>query len=222
MKKIKSLFLVLSLILSLAVPANAGTVTYSDNAGEFIFEPGSEYSPTDLFASFKEVMPGDHLTQNITVRNRADGEVKVKIYVRSHGAHEGSEEFLSMLHMKVRIPEDNEMGYMFDAAADETAQLTDWVCLGTLYSGGEVDLEVILDVSVEMGNKHQDAIGYLDWEFRIEEYPVDPDDPKPPSQTGDKAPIGPVVGIMACSGVCLIILIFLLFKRKRKEDEPNE
>ena len=221
MRKIVSLILVLGLMLSIAVPANAGTVTYNDNAGEFIFEPGSEYSPTDLFENFKQVMPGDHLTQPITVRNRADGEVKVKIYVRSHGAQAGSEDFLSMLRMTVRISENNTMGYMFNAAADETAQLTDWVYLGTLYSGGEVNLEVVLDVPVEMGNEHQDAIGYLDWEFRIEEYPVDPDDPKPPSPTGDKAPIGPVVWIMVGSGVSVVILFFLLFKRKREEDEPN-
>ena len=127
-----------------------------------------------------------------------------------------------MLHMTVRIMEDNTMGYMFDAAADETAQLADWVCLGTLYSGGEVNLEVILDVPTEMGNEFQDEIAYfLDWEFRIEEYPIDPDDPKPPSQTGDKTPIEPVVWIMAGSGAGAIILIFLLFKRKKKEDEPN-
>ena len=137
MKKITSLFLVLGLILSLAVPASAGTVTYNDNAGDVIFAPGSEFSPTDLFPNFKQVMPGDRLTQPITVRNRADNQVKVKIYIRSHGAHENSEAFLSMLNMTVSIPQDNTMGYMFDAAADETAQLTDWVCLGTLYSGGE-------------------------------------------------------------------------------------
>lgn len=221
MKKVISLFLVLGVMLSLALPASAGTVTYSDNAGEFIFEPGSDYSPTDLFENFKSVMPGDHLTQNITVRNRADNEVKVKIYIRSQGAHEGSEDFLSMLHMSVSIPEDNTMGYMFDAAADETAQLTDWVCLGTLYSGGEVNLEVVLDVPVEMGNEHQNAIGYLDWEFKIEEYPIDPDDPKPPSQTGDKAHLGLVIWIMAGSGVAVLVLILLLFKRKRKEEQAQ-
>lgn len=222
MKKFASLLLVLGMLLSLSMPANAASVTYSGNAGEFIFAPGSEYSPTDLFANFKGVMPGDHLTQMITVRNHANQEVKVKIYIRSHGAQAGSEEFLSMLHMTARVSEDNTMGYMFDAAADETAQLTDWVCLGTLYSGGEVNLEVVLNVPVEMDNAYQDAIGYLDWEFRVEEYPVDPDDPKPPSQTGDKAPIGPVIWVMAGSGVALIILILLLLKRKRKEDEPNE
>lgn len=222
MKKVASLFITLALLMGLAVPVSAGSVTYSDNAGEFIFAPGSEYSPTDLFSNFKGVMPGDHLTQNITVRNRADGEVKVKIYMRSHGAHEGSEAFLSMLHLTARVAEDNTMGYMFDAAADEKAQLTDWVCLGTLYSGGEVNLEVTLDVPVEMSNEYQDAIGYLDWEFRVEEYPVDPDDPKPPSQTGDKAPIGPVIAVMAVSGVGIVVLIILLFKRKEKEDEPNE
>lgn len=221
MKKVASLFLVLTILLGLALPVSAGSVTYTDNAGEFIFAPGSEYSPTDLFANFKGVMPGDHLTQKITVRNQADGEVKVKIYIRSLGAHEGSEDFLSKLRLTARVSEDNTMGYMFDAAADQTAQLSDWVCLGTLYSGGEVNLEVALDVPIEMDNEYQDAIGYLDWEFRIEEYPVDPDDPRPP-QTGDKAPIGPVIAVMAVSAVCIGILIFLLCRRKREEDEPNE
>ena len=220
MKKVISLFLVLGLVLGFALPASAGSVTYHDNAGEIIFAPGADYSPTDLFENFKQVMPGDHLTQNITVRNNADNQVKVKIYIRSLGAQEGSEQFLSMLRMAVRIPEDNTMGYMFQAAANETAQLTDWVCLGTLYSGGEVNLEVVLDVPVEMGNEYQDAIGYLDWEFRIEEYPVDPDDPKPPP-TGDKAQLGPVIWIMAGALVGMVVLIVLLIKRKKKEDEQD-
>ena len=205
------------LLLSCVMPVMAadGNVTYSGDAGKCIFAPGSEYSPTDLFPNFKDVMPGDSLTQQITVKNDASNKVKVKIYIRSLGAHEESEEFLSQLHLRVEKSEDNTMAYMFDAAASETAQLTDWVCLGTLYSGGEVNLNVILDVPVELGNDYQDAIGYLDWEFMIEEYEIEPTDPEPP-KTGDESQVFLWAGLMVTS---LIMLILLLFIPKRKKED---
>jgi LPXTG-motif cell wall-anchored protein len=198
------------LLLSWASPVFAAdsNVTYSGNAGSFIFAPGSEHSPTDLFSNFKDVMPGDSITQPITVKNAASNKVKVKIYIRSLGAHEDSVDFLSQLHLRVEKGEENTMAYMFDAAASDTAQLSDWVCLGTLYSGGEVNLNVILEVPVTLDNKFQQQIGFLDWEFRIEEYPIEPTDPQPP--TGDDTPLWLWGGLMAAS------LLLLLFAAKRK------
>ena len=218
MKKLIVLLTVCILALSTVMPVYAadGKVTYSGNAGKFVFEPGSDYSLTDLFPNFKDVMPGDALTQKITVKNDADNKVKVKIYMRSLGAHEDSVEFLSQLGLKVQKSADNEMAYMFDAAADETAQLTDWVCLGTLYSGGEVNLDVTLSVPVELDNMFQNKIGYLDWEFMIEEFPIEPDDPKPP-QTGDNSNLGLWFTLMLCSGAMLLILLVW-----RKKDEKGE
>jgi LPXTG-motif cell wall-anchored protein len=210
------LLLVLSILFAIPVSAAGGTVTYSGDAGEFIFAPGSDHSLTDLFPNFKGVMPGDVLTQQITVKNDASKEVKVKIYIRSLGAHEDSVEFLSQLKLTVAASQENEMAYMFDAAANETAQLTDWVCLGTLYSGGEVNLDVTLEVPVTMGNEFQDQIGYLDWEFKIEESPVDEDDPIPP-QTGDDSHIGLYLTIGI--GAVLLILILLVWRRREREQE---
>ena len=220
MKTIIALFFTFVLLLSSTVTVFAadGKVTYSGNAGNFVFEPGSEHSLTDLFPNFKGVMPGDTLTQKITVKNDADNKVKVKIYMRSLGAHEDSKEFLSQLGLKVKKSSDNDMAYMFDAAANETAQLTDWVCLGTLYSGGEVNLDVTLNVPVELPNEYQNKIGYLDWEFMIEEFPVEPDDPKPP-QTGDNSNMVLWLALMLCSGAMLIILLF--WRKKDKEQEEN-
>ena len=220
MKKIIALLFTFVLLLSSTVTVFAadGKVTYSGNAGYFVFEPGSDHSLTDLFPNFKGVMPGDTLTQKITVKNDADNKVKVKIYIRSLGAHEDSVEFLSQLGLKVAKSEDNEMAYMFDAAANETAQLTDWVYLGTLYSGGEVNLDVTLNVPVELPNEYQNKIGYLDWEFMIEEFPVEPDDPKPP-QTGDNSNMGLWLALMLCSGAMLIILLF--WRKKDKQNEEN-
>lgn len=208
MKKFVTVFIAFLIALSSALPVYAadGKVTYSGNAGSFVFEPGSEHSLTDLFPDFKDVMPGDTLTQKITVNNKADKKVKVDIYLRTLGAHEESAEFLSKLGLKVQKSGDNQMAYMFDAKANETAQLTDWVCLGTLYSGGQVNLDVTLTVPVELDNAFQNQIGYLDWEFRVEEFPVEPKDPKPP-QTGDNATVGLWIGGMIVSAAVIIILL---------------
>ena len=220
MKKIITLLITLAVLLSSTVTVFAadGKVTYSGNAGNFVFEPGSEHSLTDLFPNFKGVMPGDTLTQKITVKNDADNKVKVKIYMRSLGAHEDSVEFLSQLGLKVSKSEENKMAYMFDAAANETAQLTDWVCLGTLYSGGEVNLDVTLNVPTSLDNEFQNKIGYLDWEFMIEEFPIEEGDPKPP-QTGDNSNMGLWFTIMICSLIMMIIL--LVWRKKDKEDEES-
>ena len=217
MKKFVAFGMALLLALSIVLPVSAedGKVTYSGNAGNFIFEPGGLHSPTDLFPNFKDVMPGDTLTQKITVRNDADKEVKVKIYMRSLGAHEDSVEFLSKLNLKVEKSEENEMAYMFDAAAHETAQLTDWVCLGTLYSGGEVNLDVILSVPVELDNMFQEKIGYLDWEFMIEEFPVEPDDP----QTGDESQAALWIVLAVLSAAALLLLLLIARKKNKKEEK---
>ena len=220
MKKIIALLFTVVLLLSSTVTVFAadGKVTYSGNAGNFVFEPGSDHSLTDLFPNFKGVMPGDTLTQKITVKNDADNKVKVKIYIRSLGAHEDSVEFLSQLGLKVAKSEENKMAYMFDAAANEAAQLTDWVCLGTLYSGGEVNLDVTLNVPVELPNEFQNKIGYIDWEFMIEEFSIEEGDPKPP-QTGDNSHMGLWFALMISSAAMLIIL--LVWRKKDKENEDS-
>lgn len=216
MKRLIATLVLLAVVCSMALHVRAadGKVVYDGNAKKIVFEPGTEYSLTDLFPNFKDVMPGDTITQKITVKNNAADKVKVKIYLRSLGAHKDSEKFLSQLGLRVAKSEENEMAYMFDAAAHETAQLADWVYLGTLYSGGKVDLDVTLIVPVELGNEFQNKIGYLEWEFRVEEFPVEPDDPRPP-QTGDNTPLGLWVGgiVLSVSG----IIVLWAVKKKTRE-----
>ena len=222
MKRLLSLAAALCILLGCALYAAAdnGNVTYSGDAGKFIFAPGSDYSLTDLFPNFKDVMPGDRLTQTITVKNDASNKVKVKIYMRALGAHPDSVAFLSQLRLRVQPSNANGLAYLFDAAAHETAQLTDWVCLGTLYSGGEVELDVLLDVPVELDNMFQQHVGYLDWEFAVEEFPIEPTDPEPP-ETGDDFNALLWLGLLIGSAAILFILI-LLRKKDRKEETQNQ
>ena len=66
-----------------------------------------------------------------------------------------------------------------------------------------------------MGNEFQDQVGYIDWSFKVEELPVEPDDPRPP-QTGTQMDLPLVTGVMVVSCTAIFILL-LFFKRKREE-----
>ena len=214
MRKCFAILVACVILMTCALPAAAldGQVVYAEGAEKFFFLPGSDYSPTDLFPDFKDVMPGDRIQQKIRVKNDVSNDCKIKIYMRALGAHEDSVEFLSQLNLTVAKGTDT---IMFDAPADQTAQLTDWVYLGTLYSGGECELLVTLDVPVTLDNQFKNLVGYLDWEFAVEELPVEPDDPEPP-KTGDESQILLWAGLMVGS---LIMLLILLFCGKKKEIE---
>lgn len=192
-------------LVSASATAFASNVIYGDeNAKKFLF------TPDNLFDGLQNVMPGDTCTEKITVRNRRLNNVKVKVYMRSLGANQGSEEFLSKLKLTVQQADDDSV--MFQAPADQTAGLTDWTYIGTVFSGGKIDLNVTLEVPIELDNDFQDAVGKIDWEFAVEELPVDPDDPI----TGDESMI---ILFAALAVVSIAVFIIMIAVRKKHKNE---
>lgn len=223
------LIMVFCIVLTSA-SADNGNVTYSGNSGQFIFSPGSSYSPTDLFPNFKDVMPGDTISQLITVKNKADNHVKVNIYMRSKGAtDERFVDFLNQLRLTVKPVGSTPL---FVSTADQVDGLADWTCIGTLYSGGSMDLVATLEVPTTMEDRFQKNIGLLSWEFAVEEIPVTPVDPTPtpvptspvnprPPKTGDEFELLPwtALFVLGAAGVFVVSQRLIRHKKKKRVEQ---
>ena len=183
-KAVFSLVLMLLIVMSLSSTAFAAapSITFKGFTSGFDFQPGSEYTETDLFNSFKNVMPGDTVTETITFTNSASDCDFVNLYMRAEAHDETANplspkvadketiaamtEFLSMLSMKVW----NGTELIYDAAPNELGGLGSNKFLGTFRSGETATLKVELSVPIDLDNKFADRIGEVDWIFHVEAY----------------------------------------------------
>lgn len=182
-KTIFSLVLTLLLTVSLATSAfAASSITFKGFSDGFDFQPGSEYTETDLFEGFKNVMPGDTVTDTITFTNEATDCDYVNLYMRAEAHDEAGNplsekaaekesvatmtEFLSQLSMKVW----NGTELIYDASPDQLDGLQDNTLLGTFRTGDTTTLKVELAVPIELDNRFANRVGEVDWIFHVEAY----------------------------------------------------
>ena len=183
-KAITSLVLMLFVVMSMSVTAFAASpsITFEGFSKGFDFQPGSEYTETDLFGNFKGVMPGDTVTETITFTNSATDCDFVNLYMRAE-AHDETDnplspkvaetesvatmtEFLSKLSMKVW----NGTELIYDASPDQLDGLKSNKFLGTFRTGETATLKVELSVPIELDNKYANRVGEVDWIFHVEAY----------------------------------------------------
>lgn len=155
-------------------------VTWQGQEKGFGFAPGSEYTATDLFGSFKGIMPGDRLTETITLNNAATDTDYIRLYLRAvpHGEDNaptasGSGEtvatmadFLSQLTMRVY----NGETLIYEASPDKTAGLTENVFLAQLAAEESLTLTVELEVPHSLDNRYSGRLGEVDWVFTAEQF----------------------------------------------------
>lgn len=181
-KTISSLALMLIMLMSLATTAFAvsPSITFRGFSHGFDFKPGSEFTETDLFNSFKGVMPGDVLTETITFTNDATDCDFVNLYMRAETHDETANplhdkvaetetvatmtEFLSQLSMKVW----NGTELIYEASPNELDGLKENVFLGTFRTGQTGSLKVELTVPLDLDNRFANRVGEVDWVFHVE------------------------------------------------------
>lgn len=207
----KKMTICLALLMALLMTGSAmaaASVTYEGGAENFVFLPGSEYTDTDMFENFKNVLPGDVLTQIIPVQNTSGKQVR--IYMRAEPVSEADRDFLSQLKLHVECRATD----IFDAAASETAQLTENTLLGVFNNNGSTQLYVTLTVPADLGNEYMGKVGIVPWTFLVEEVPVD-DTP----DTGDWFQMGVWASIAAVLAAAIVVVLIAQRKRQTAENE---
>lgn len=186
-------------------------ITYKGRNTGFSFTPGSEYTSTDLFENFKNVMPGDVRAEQVTIKNdytRCDGiRVWMSAILHDENGNPISPNVLEELDADTRKGTMSSLDYMYDFLSQLTLIVKngdkvvyaghphslssgfekDNVYLGYLSKNNSMKLEVELSVDIEMGNEYANRIGEVDWVFLVEEYNV-PDDDDGPGGGGDRNP----------------------------------
>lgn len=178
--------------------AQGSQISYEGGAEGFIFVPEN----ADLFESFKGVMPGDELFEQITIKNDASKQVKVNLYLSARAVDEKYRDFLDQFTLSVKQGDRT----LFAAPAGAQEGLSQNVLLGTFYSGAQTQLEVTLHAPAGLPDDYQDGYGEIEWVFTAEELPVSPDDPTPPSSGGPEYMVYAFCALGSALGVCAVIL----------------
>lgn len=227
-----SMILLLSLILVAPTSALRSSVYFLGQAEKFVFHPGSDWSDTDLFDGFKNAMPGDKLTESVSVRNAAGDCDTVKIYLKAETSEptEGETaatmaDFLAQLSMTVT--QDGEV--IYEASPDQLAGLAEFRELGEFAAGESTTFDISLNVPLSLGSEYMHRSGAVDWTFMAECYVdgeiVEPDEPEPqplpvPTPDGPRTfdYISQYYGLLVISIIGLIICIFTIRHLRQQED----
>lgn len=257
MKKISklSLSLVLALILvmnsAVAIMAADSTITFNGHKEGFAFEPGSEYMHTDLFGNFKDVMPGDKLTETITIANNATDHDYIKLFMRAavhdeegnpltyseaYEAEDGKDQagvegerdetVVTMAdflaQLSMKVYENGSL--IYEASPDELDGMANNVYLGTFHKSWITTLTVELEVPMELGNEYANRVGEVDWIFFAESY----DDPEP-TPTPIPGVVAPDTGdnsniglYIGIAAVCIVCGVILFVVRKKTSKQREE
>ena len=232
LKKTVSILFTVAMVLLMSVGALAddSSVIYEGGAEKYVFIGDKQYTESDTFFNFKNLMPGDSVTQEIIVKNVRGGKYYVNVYMRAIPHNEtdnkihdkvaevetlaSMEDFLSQLSMKVY----NGKKLIYEASPDELDGLKNNVLLGKFYEGRGTTLTVELKVPETLGSEYAGRIGEVDWVFIAEEVPM----PNPP--TGDNSDLLLWGGafIVAAAAVTVVIVTGKKKKAEKKADSSEK
>lgn len=151
----------------------------------------------DLFNEFKNMMPGDKVTQKILVGTKNIGSDTVKMYLRVEPVQGDSDDikaanadYQKLLNevgkewVTLTVKQDGKE--LAESGQIARGDLKNGVLLGTFTGNKTSELEVTLDIDINAGNELQGLTAAVDWVFTAEVQPYTPS--YSPSTKEDKIP----------------------------------
>lgn len=222
-RRISTLLMALALVLSLSVPAFASSVTFEGKSQGFALDGHNQLTATDLFGNFKNLMPGDSVSETITIQNVARDCDYIKLYIRAvpHGSGNGlsgevaeiedsvasMQDFLSQLYMEVYQGSSR----IYSGSPDELDGFRDNVYLGRYKKNQGTTLTVTLNVPADLDNEYAFRAGEVDWVFTVECY----DESGKLIQTGQN---NWPIAVLLSLGVVVMAAGVVMISRKRKRN----
>ena len=169
-------------------------VSYHGQANRFVFTPGTETNPDNLFDMLVGLMPGDTRSQELTVRNEAASGARVNLYLCAYvpklGDGASVEEieadakvraFLKRLTFTVTSTHSSGAVESSVNPDGRPQRLTDWAYLGSFAYHTTSDLNVEVSVPAVLAdadkygdtyedNDFQDLSAKIHWAFYVEEF----------------------------------------------------
>lgn len=177
--KVKFLAIPLALILVLVMSiAGFSALSKSDNPTVMLEGKIADFKVTkapigangnaDLFIGMKDLMPGDSVTETITVGVDDFPELKVKNVTIFAEAVRGSEtgdykKIVNSPYVTFSVKRGDK---------DITVPLGEGVDIASFDADGTVDVDVTLSIDKQAGNELHDLLGTIDWHFYIQTGPV--------------------------------------------------
>ena len=195
-KTIISLVLVMAMMASVALANDSKIIITSQNGESGAdFLPGIDknggYTETDLFVNFKNMMPGDTLTEQVTITNKWSSWQYIDLSMDMI-LHEnellGTTENVNGISASVwneltadeRKEQSTNLEYMMDflnklelTIKENGAELyrgpagaaAEDFLVKTLSYNSSIELDLTLKMPIELGNEYANRVGEVDWVF---------------------------------------------------------
>ena len=109
--------------------------------------------------------------------------------------------------MDMEISSNNQE--IFQGSCDSS--MNEWILIGNLDTNASQILDVTLNIPIEMDDTYQDAIGVVDWSFKVEE------NKEPSKSKGTKTGIeNPIYGY---GGLVLLGVSLFLYQRQKSQEQ---
>lgn len=176
-KFIAALSLAFAFSVFCVMPVKAATpitIIYNGDTDTFVVTPNTD----DLFAEFKDLLPGSTTTQDLVVVNQTTTHDLVQIYLEPVSINQTDDKLLSLLTLTISQG-DTEL---FSGTLAESASQTSWY-LGEFAPNQTTTLTLTLLVSPELDNSSMYDVGTINWRFSCVKAITDSETPDNPSST---------------------------------------